>query len=663
MRIKQKISENWKFSKTNDEFTKVDLPHTWNKEDGNTGGNNYFRSMCTYKKELILSIDNSKKYYIEFEAVNSVSEVIINGVALAKHEGGYSTFRVDFTSVAVEGVNTIEVHVTNEHNSDVYPMDADFTFFGGIYRDVYLITVDSIHIDLDDHGSYGVYVSQTDVSKESAILNVKTNIRNTANISENVKVLLEFLDKSNNIVVSKSLEKEVVTSESLETELVIENPILWHGTVNPYLYNLKVTVSVNDEKVDERNIRTGLRFYNVDKDKGFMLNGEHYQLNGVCRHQCRDGRGWAQDNLHHLEDIEIITEMGANSIRLAHYQHAQYFYDLCDEKGLLIWAEIPYISKSSPTDPTGKNAKDQLVELIKQNYNHSSIFTWGLQNEITIKGGRDTNNMDGIVSDLHTLAKELDPFRLTTQAQEGPSCPIGDPLNDISDIVGYNHYFGWYRGVIADTRDWILKYREQYPDRGVMFSEYGVEGIINYHTTTPRIKDYTEEYHALYHEKIMPIFNEFDYVFGTYVWNMFDFASDLRNEGGRKGMNNKGLVTHDRRIRKDAYYYYKALWSTEKMLHITSKRFDERLEDEIKVKVYTNLENASIYVNGVFIETKTPNNRTIVFESVKLEKGDNLIEVISGEYKDNTKVVLVENLTKDYSFEGCNPIGSAENWF
>lgn len=642
-------------------FEDVTLPHTWNAEDGNTGGSDYYRGTCTYKK--LVHIDEAyegRHIYLEFGAANSEAKIYVNGKLVDRHIGGYSLFRVNVTDAIQYGKdNLIMLKVDNSHIEEVYPLMADFTFFGGLYREAQLIIVNDVHIDLEDHGSQGVYVSQKEVSRESATIGIETKIVNKGMEKASVEVQYRLLDQEGNEVASTSLASVVTCSTSFIQDLTVKSPTLWHGTLNPYLYQLITTVNMNGVEIDRRENRIGLRYYEVHPQKGFFLNGESMKLNGVSRHQDRAVKGWALSKEDQKEDIKIIKEIGANSIRLAHYQHNPYFYELCDIYGMVVWAEIPLISKNSKTDMTGENAKSQMIELIRQNYNYASILFWGVQNETTIGGKK--NGLERIVKELHELTKKEDHYRLTTQAQVGHH-PDEDSMNGITDVLAYNKYYGWYYDTCEEFETWLTKFNKVNPGLSLGISEYGCEGILDYHSAEPKVRDYTEEYQAIYHEKVLQIFNRHDEIWGTYVWNMFDFASDLRDEGGVKGMNNKGLVTHDRKTRKDAFYYYKATWSKEPVLHITSKRFEERLTSHISVKVYSNQDEVTLIHNGVEVGSISGDEHVFTFENIALNKGDNEFVAKSGTLLDSALFKYVETLTADYDCP-VQESSSLGNWF
>lgn len=664
------LNQNWLFMKEKVDlnhlakhpFENINVPHTWNNLDGQDGGNDYLRTVSTYVKYFDYTTQ-SDRVFVEFEGVNSVSNVYLNGTHLGEHRGGYSTFRYEITDLIQEKNNQLVVYVDNTHHEDVYPLAADFTFYGGIYRNVSVIEVQNLSFDLSYWGGKGVYVTQTQVSHEKAHLTVDSYINNQGT-SEFVSLHVEITDHHQNIVAKTTEEISFQDHHHSILHLTIDNPHLWQGTIDPYLYDVTVKLMHHDQVVDSRIIKTGLRYFSFDHE-AFYLNGVKTKLNGVSRHQDRKDIGNALSSEMHQEDMRLIQEIGANSIRLAHYQQADEFYDLCDEAGMIVWAEIPYISMSSKTDFQGTNALSQMKELIIQNYNHSSIIMWGISNEITIAGKK--NNVDEILVKLNALAKQLDPYRVTTMAQVS-MLPVNDVQATLSDVHGYNHYFGWYSGKVEDFKDWLTYYRSQNPNRPLSLSEYGVEGIHTLHSETPVVKDYSEEYHALWHEKAYEILENTPFVWGTYIWNMFAFAADFRDEGGSKGMNNKGLVTFDRTLKKDAFYYYQARWTTKPMLHLTQKRFRDRVLDQIVVKAYSNQNEVSFYLNDQWIETVSSKNS--IFQSrITLQMGDNKITVKSGNLRD--EAIFVRVLEKNVSYEvpasdknkGIMNFNMAGNWF
>ncbi|WP_310829656.1 glycoside hydrolase family 2 protein [Paenibacillus pedocola] len=679
MRKVLNLNAVWKFSKqdvieakepaySDLDWETVTLPHTWNAIDG-ANGNEYDRRACWYRKALTLSeADRNNRVYIEFQGANSVADIYLNGRYIGQHRGGYSTFRFDLTEhFQFGGPNVLAVKVDNSAIEDVYPLRADFTFFGGIYRDVNLIVVNPVHIDLMDQGSPGVYIIQEEVTGDSARLKVRTRITNAYAEESKVRLWIELLDQTGKIAGISGAEVNLAAGDTaaVDLALTIKNPLLWEAAPDAHLYKARVTLQRYNDTVDEAVIPFGVRYFHVDPDRGLYLNGRAVRLHGVARHQDRKDRGWAITACEHDEDMALIQEIGANSIRLAHYQHDQYFYDLCDRAGMVVWAEIPFITRMSESDLSGENAKSQMTELIRQNYNHPSVLFWGIQNEIQI-GSKNVEQVRKVVRELHELTRQEDPTRLTTMANMF-IVDDKDEYNYITDVIGYNKYYGWYNGKAEEFGPWIDRFHEINPDTSLCISEYGAEGIIEYHTDQPVVKDYTEEYHALYHEQVWKIFEQRPFLWATYVWNMFDFGANVRDEGGVKGRNNKGLVTYDRKVKKDAFYMYKAHWSTTPFVHIAGKRHLERAGNSIDLKVYTNCKSVSLFVNGVKTVTLSGSDRVLVFKSVALGEGYTQIEVVAedetGSFTDQTVFKKVAAVNPCYSAPAEDKGEMVANWF
>ncbi|CAH1210918.1 Putative beta-glucuronidase [Paenibacillus allorhizoplanae] len=678
MRKSIEINETWRFIRGDEEqaaselykddhWHTVNIPHTWNAIDG-ANGYEYYQGACWYRKAFAVEPSyEGSQLFIEFNGSNSITDVYVNGQHLGQHKGGYSTFRFNITDVVKHGtVNVIAVKVDNRVVDDVYPQKADFTFYGGIYRNVKVVVTNPVHFDLMDHGSQGVYVVQDEVSKERAQLSIRANLVNDSKEEKKVRLWADIFDADHHRVTYASKEVILAAGETRTEEMpcVIDHPTLWQGRTNPYMYSANLSMTSFNDTIDEVSIPFGVRYFHVDPEKGFFLNGEHLPLHGVSRHQDRKDMGWAITEQEQVEDMAYIREIGASSIRLAHYQHSQYFYDLCDKEGMVVWAEIPFISVMSQNELEGINAKQQMVELIRQNYNHPSIVFWGIQNEIQIGGERP--EVRRLVKELHDLTKKEDPTRLTTMANV-LFVSEEDEYNRMTDVIGYNKYYGWYHGKAEDFAPWLDKFHRINPDVPLCISEYGAEGIVQYHSADPKVKDYTEEYHALFHETVWKTFEKRPFLWATYVWNMFDFGANIRDEGGVQGRNNKGLVSYDRKIKKDAFYMYKAHWSEEKFVHITSKRHVDRAESSISVKVYSNLDNVMLYVNGSEFQHKTSADKVFIFEHVSLVEGMNDIRAVAiednAQYVDIAKFNKVEESNPSYEAPVEEKGGEVTNWF
>ena len=620
----------------------IDLPHTWNALDGQDGGNDYFRGSCCYVKQLLKSqLPIGEKYYLEINGANASADVYMNGKRLAHHDGGYSTWRVEITNTLREE-NCLCVMVDNSINDTVYPQTADFTFYGGLYRNVNIISVPATHFDLDYYGGNSIAITPV-VSGNNANVKIETYITNN---NSNTKLRYTVTDKENRTVFER------ITDETNE-EFVIENPHLWNGTKDPYLYKATVTLLEGDTEIDGVSANFGCRSFKIDSERGFILNGEEYPLRGVARHQDRWKIGNALLPEHHIEDMDLICEMGANTIRLAHYQHDQYFYDLCDERGLVIWAEIPYISKHMPT--ANENTVSQMRELIVQNYNHPCIVVWGISNEITMDGAKDPD-MIALHNRLNDLVHEMDSTRPTTMACIS-MCDMNEKIVHITDVVSYNHYFGWYGGTTDDNGIWFDEFHKKYPNRAIGCSEYGCEAL-NWHTSDPKQGDYTEEYQAHYHEELIKQFFSRPYLWATHVWNMFDFGADARAEGGENGQNHKGLITIDRKYKKDAFYAYKAWLSDEPFVHICGKRYVDRVEDVTKVTVYSNLPEVELFANGKSLGKITAEDHFFYFNVPN--KDEISLKAIAGDLTDESKIRKVDKMNPDYILREQ---GAVLNWF
>ena len=648
MRNVVSFNENWLFYKgvadvaaERGEGEALSLPHSWNAVDGQDGGNDYFRGSCLYVKTVKKAeLPAGEKYYLEICGANSSADVYVNGNKLAHHDGGYSTWRVNVTDV-LQDENEIAIVVDNAPNERVYPQTADFTFYGGLYRNVNLIAVPASHFDLDYYGGKGIAVTPV-MEGKNANVTVETYV---TDMQEGDELVYTVYDKD---------EKEIAQVKTTEKKanFVLENAHLWNGRKDPYLYCCEVELVRGGEAIDAVCTRFGCRSFVIDPERGFILNGEEYPLRGVSRHQDRWGIGNALLPEHHKEDIELICEVGATTIRLAHYQHDQYFYDLCDEKGLVIWAEIPYISRHMPE--ARANTVSQMKELIVQNYNHPSIVVWGLSNEITISGSSEDLLENHRI--LNDLVHEMDKTRLTTIACVS-MCKPEEEYVHIPDVVSYNHYFGWYGGDTSMNGPWFDNFHAKYPNIPIGVSEYGCEAL-NWHTSDPKQGDYTEEYQAYYHEELIKQLFTRKYIWATHVWNMFDFGADARAEGGENGQNHKGLITFDRKYKKDAFYAYKAWLSDDPFVHLCGKRYVDRVEDVTKVTVYSNLPEVELFVNGKSVGKKTSAEHFFYFDVENV--GESELVAVAGEYKDEGKIRKVDQMNEDYILKEK---GAVLNWF
>ena len=637
------LDKNWTFYKNPDstQGEEVSLPHTWNAVDGQDGGNDYYRGTCKYECHFSRpELETDGKAYLEFDGAAMTADVVINGTKAVHHEGGYGAFRADITQY-LKDENKLEVYVDNSDNTKVYPQKADFTFYGGLYRMVKLVTVSKNHFELDYAGGTGIKVTPevtlTDAAAKKADAKVTVELWMVGD-AEAVTVTIDGQQKET--PVENGYAKAVFD---------LANVRLWDGVDDPYLYTAKAELSDGD--IVETTF--GCRSFSIDPQKGFFLNGRSYPLRGVSRHQDRAGAGNALTNEMHREDMEIIKELGANTIRLAHYQHAQEFYDLCDENGMIVWAEIPYITMHM-SDGT-ENTLSQMRELVVQNYNHPSIVCWGLSNEITAASAVNEELLENHRK-LNDLCHALDMTRPTVMADVF-MLETDSPMLEIPDMNSYNLYFGWYLGELEQNDSFFDAYHNTYPDRVIGLSEYGADANPAYHSANPERGDYTEEYQCIYHEHMAKMIEERPYLWATHVWNLFDFAADGRDEGGKHGVNQKGLVTIDRKLKKDAFYLYKAYWSKTPFVHVCGRRYVERTEDVTEIKVYSNEQSVTLFVDGVERETSEGSK---VFKFKVPITGTHKIRAVSGTCEDEITVKKVQKSNQDYIF---NKQGDVVNWF
>lgn len=616
--------------------TAVNLPHTWNAEDGQDGGNDYYRGVCWYVKKFSKpDLDDGEEAWLEFEGAAMTAEIYVNNKKLARHEGGYSTFRVNITPALNEGENLLAVSVDNRKNRTVYPQKADFTFYGGLYRPVRFLIVPAAHFRLDYYGGSGIRVTpKLSDDLKSAEVTVEAWVNGLA---DHVKFT----------VGDKISDAEVVDGYA-QSVFVLDPVHLWNGTDDPYLYTAQAELDSGD------CVKTffGCRSIAFDPDQGFLLNGKSYRLCGAARHQDRLALGSALTNAEHDEDMALLREMGANTVRLAHYQHSQYFYDLCDRYGMIVWAEIPYITEHMPE--ARENTLSQMTELVVQNYNHPSIICWGLSNEITATGGVN-EDMKANHRLLYDLCHRLDSTRPTAMAHAF-MLDMDDPFVMMADIRSYNLYYGWYLGEMEDNDTWFDDFHSAHPDAVIGLSEYGADANPAYQNDKPERGDYSETYQALYHEHMLRMWSERPYIWAMHCWNMFDFAADGRNEGGKPGQNQKGLVTFDRKTKKDAFFIYKAYLSSDPFVHICGRRYADRPETVTEVKVYSNLPSVTLYVDGKEFASQTA-DKVFIFR-VPIT-GEHTIEARSGQVSDRISIRRVEAPNPAYYANG----GPVVNWF
>lgn len=633
------LNDNWLFRFSHQvqkgSGQRVDLPHTWNAQDALSGKIDYKRGIGNYEKRI--TVDEAwrgKRLFVRFEGANSIADLFVNGRHVGEHRGGYGAFVFEITDRVKYGAeNSILVRVNNGEQLDVMPLVGDFNFYGGIYRNVRLLVCDPLCISPLDYASPGVRLVQEEVSRQRAVVRALVNLSNGNGAARKATLAVRILDGEK---VVKSGEREITLAAGSgtleEIRLELENPRLWNGRKDPFLYRAEVTLTSEGRLLDRMEQPLGLRFFRIDPDRGFFLNGEHLPLHGVCRHQDRSEIGNALRAEHHDEDAAILLEMGANAVRLAHYPQSDYFYDLMDRAGVIVWAEIPFVGPGGYGDKGfvdlpafRENGREQLRELIRQHYNHPSICVWGLFNELKEEG----DNPVEYIRELNDLAHREDPTRPTTAAsnQEGA-------LNYITDAIAWNRYDGWYGGTPKDLGRWLDQTHARSPELRIAISEYGAGASI-YHQQDTLAKPapagwwHPENWQTYYHMENWKTIAERPYLWGSFVWNLFDFGAAHRREGDRPGINDKGLVTFDRKIRKDAFYFYKANWNREEpMVHIAGKRNTERRGVEQEIRVFTNLPQAELWVNGRSCGTAQPDRyATIVWRGVQLVPGENEIRV------------------------------------
>ena len=655
------LNQDWRFIQKDaglpqtlpEDWQKIDLPHSWNAVDGHDGNGSFDRGRYWYAKSFETPRQPlaGGRVYVEFPAAGQQATVYVNGTEVAYHEGGYSTFRADVTDLcAEEGENLLVVACSNENKSSVYPQAADFTFYGGLYRGVNLISVPAAHFDLDYFGGPGLQVTPVPCECGGATFEMVSWVTGG---DENFTVLYSVKDAQGREVASAVRPAD-------QTNVTVYVPAVTRWDIdNPYLYTVTATLQRRNEAYDEISARVGVRSFSCDPQKGFIINGAETPLRGVSRHQDQLYKGNALSREDHYSDARIIKELGANTIRLAHYQHSQDFYDACDELGFVIWAEIPFISVMNPDPAAHQNCISQMKELIIQNYNHPCICFWGVSNEILI-GGISEQLVENH-KELNALCKELDPTRLTTIAHVSMT-PIESPMHGITDVESYNHYFGWYGGKTEENGPWLDNFHKVHPEICLGLSEYGCEGIITYHGPNPACKDYSEEYQALYHEHMAKVLDERPWMWSSHVWNMFDFGCAARNEGGVAGRNNKGLVTMDRKTKKDSYYVYQAYWSKTPMVHLCGKRYAQRAGETTEIKVYSNQPTVALYLNGKLVEEKSA-DKVFAF-TVALEEGFNIVVAAAGSLKDSMTLEKVDKEPSIYVLPEVNERAEGvANWF
>ncbi|MFT0570399.1 glycoside hydrolase family 2 TIM barrel-domain containing protein [Bacteroides thetaiotaomicron] len=610
----------------------VTVPHTWNA-NYIPGTRSYNREMMVYRRDLEITPDmKDKRLFLYFEGVNSSATVLVNNKSVGSHKGGYTAFCMEVTDYAKQGINKLEVWVTNAYNLEILPISGDFNIYGGIHRPCHLLVTEQDCISPLFYASPGVFIHQDKVSEKLAQITVETML-SLSGKKQGLKVRTTIEDAKGNII-SQNIEQNV-TNENVKQPFVIDHPVLWNAKQNPHLYKVIVELLDDGKVIDRVEQRTGLRYFSVDADKGFFLNGKYLDLYGFCLHEEVEGKGSALSAEDHERDMELVKESGATSLRLVHYPHSESIYHLSDENGIVLWTEIPMVGPGGydfcgfiNTDGLKEHARQVLKELVYQKYNHPSICFWGIFNEIRT----NYDNAEPFARELHELYKEIDPSRLTTLA----SCDDPKFYQNCSDLMAWNKYIGWYgsRNAPETAGNFFDKAKAASNGKPVAISEYGGGANVEHHFSMkendvkPSGQFHPEEGQTYIHEGNWSAFAQRPYMWAKYIWVFADFQSSIRNEGGKPGINDKGLVTYDRKIKKDAFYFYKASWSTEPMIYITSRRFTERPEANVQVKVYSNLRENTLYVNGKKIgKQKSDSLHRVVWQNVTLSKGENRIRV------------------------------------
>ncbi len=606
----------------------VSIPHNWGWEQAQEG-KDFYRGPGWYRRELNIAPEAGKRYFLRFEAASLVSDVYLNGQWLGQHRGGFGAFAFEITTnLSASGTNLLAVSVSNKWEPDIAPLSGDFSVYGGIYRPVHLVVTGGENFTLTDHASSGVAWLQTSVTDTQAVLDVTAQVSNGTMQKRPLTLVAMVLDANGNRIVDSRQQITLAPDATSPywLRLTVPQPHLWNGRLDPYLYKAVIELRSGDTVVDSVEQPLGLRFYSVDPDKGFFLNGKPYHLHGVDRHQDRFNKGWAISEADMDEDLQLIKEMGATVVRCAHYQHSDYFYSLCDKAGILVWAEIPQVNEITASEQFEETSRNQLLDLIRQNINHPSIFAWSLFNEIAL---RETPDPQRELQDMNNVAHGEDPTRPTIAA----TCTDKYPqMNKIPDLLGWNIYPGWYRGTRDDFGTVLDKSRADSRHGGLCVSEYGAGANVLQHENNPKQPKpggpwHPEEWQALVHESAWAAMKDRPFVWGTFVWNMFDFAVATRHEGEMPGRNDKGLVTYDRKTKKDAFYFYKANWSDEPVLYITSRRFTERTNAVTDVKIYSNANPVELLLNGKSLGQRSDGTSGVfIWKDVQLKAGENHVE-------------------------------------
>lgn len=665
-RLVAPLDAGWRFTQASDlsgveaptfddaRWIAVEVPHTWNRigNDGtersplsnNVQGVGWYRLHFKPPRAA-----GGSRYFLQFDAVGTVADVWLNGRYLGKHAGAFARFRFDASSsINASGDNVLVVKADNSRpqpgasTQDVIPLSGDFFVFGGIYRKATLIITPPVHVDLLDFGGPGLYARTLDIDAAGATVQLSGKIANDLKNPRRIAVEFAIEDAGGGIVASRILKTTAASGPTaMQTQLHVEHPRLWEGVKSPYLYRSRMVIRSDDGRILDRvDQPLGFRTVKFDSDRGFFLNSQHLFLKGVSMHQDRPVKGWAISDADQRQDFDLLQDLGANAVRLAHYQHDQYSYDLADSRGIAVWAEIPLVNKvsfdGSPANAAlTANATQQLTELVRQNYNHPSIIVWSLGNEVDLTATqvKGPSRPTVLLKSLNELAKHEDPSRATTLAdccETAVPIETRQPIVGIADTVGYNRYFGWYTGQLADFGVMLDQAHSRHAKLPISVSEYGAGAALTQHTDdaeggpiNPHGRPHPEEYQSWYHEKSWAALKAREYLWGAFIWNLFDFSSDSRQEGDLTDINEKGLVSYDRQIHKDAYYFYRANWSIQPTLHLVGRRYVDRAYAVTDVRAYSNAEHARLFLNGNEIGLAPCSNGICLWRSVRLREGAN----------------------------------------
>jgi beta-galactosidase len=654
----------------------VSLPHTWNMHDAastaqtNPESKPYKRGRGWYRLEFEHGIARASAW-LQFDGASIVADAWLNGKYLGRHRGAFTTFRFNVTDKLAVGKNVLLVKVDNSvpvHGDDltaIAPLGGDFNISGGLYRGVSLIeTPASAHLALDDLGSSGVYADTVAIDNGRATVRVRARIENDQARATSLALRTRLIDAQGGTVAShvQRLRLDAGAHAQEEVTLVVALPHVWQGVADPYLYRVRVElVDGAGRLIDRVEQHFGIRKLRFDAQAGLFLNSHQLHLRGVNLHQDWQDKAWSISADEIDASLAIVREMGANAVRLAHYPHAAHAYEQADRLGLTVWAELPFIERSlTPADCKSgaavpeaflENLNTQLREMIRQHYNDPGIAMWSIANEVAMGGNcHGVDTVTPVLRRLHALAKQEDSTRPTTLADFNEDYDIVGPMftvlptGGITDIWALNRYHLWYYPGGGEAFGAALdRFHSKYPAQPLGVSEYGAGAALSQQTDNPlgglvgsmdmhgrsRVVYQPEGYANFVHEQIYAALARRDYLWGTFIWSMFDFGSGTRHEGDIGGTNTKGLVTFDRKTRKDPFYFYKANWSDIPVTWITGRRYVERAYRLVDVRVYSNAQTVQLSLNGRVIGMRSATEcplHTCVFEHVTLDEGDNRIE-------------------------------------